>query len=86
MKRDTTTRFWKDTVWTGLGIHKYQYALKHTGGDDKILSGIPIDALKEQYGHSSKFMTEKYAKKIKGIYKQQIIDNSPEFGEKKATL
>lgn len=79
IKRDTTTKWWKRVVWKELGIHKYQYALKHTGGDDKILAGIPIDALKEMYGHSSKFMTEKYAKKIKGVYREQIIVNSPDF-------
>lgn len=79
VKRDTATRLWNTLVIVGLGIKKYMYALKHTGGDDKILAGISIDALKEMYGHSSKFMTEKYAKKIKGVYRDQIIENSPDF-------
>lgn len=79
IKRDTATKLWKKLIWNGLGIHKYQYALKHSGADDKILAGVSLDALKEMYGHSSKLMTEKYAKSIKGIYMQQIINQSPDF-------
>jgi len=79
MKRDTATKLWHKYIIKGLKINKKQYCMKHTGGDDKIMAGIPLDALREMYGHSSKFMTEKYAKKIKGIYRQQIIVNSPEF-------
>lgn len=79
IKRDTATKLWNKLVKEGLKINKYQYSLKHTGGDDKILAGIPLDALKEMYGHTSKFMTEKYAKKIKNVYREQIIMNSPEF-------
>lgn len=79
VKRDTATKLWNALVIVGLGIKKYMYALKHTGGDDKILAGISIDALKDMYGHHSKYMTEKYAKKIKGVYRDQIILNSPDF-------
>lgn len=79
MKRDTATKTWKRLVWDGLGIHKYQYAMKHTGGNDKILAGVPLDALREMYGHSSKRMTQKYARKILGVYREQIINGSPDF-------
>lgn len=79
MKRDTATKLWHKYVIVGLKINKKQYCLKRTGGDDKVMAGIPLDALREMYGHSSKFMTEKYAKKIKGIYREQIIVNSPDF-------
>ena len=79
MKRDTATKLWHRYVIVGLEINKKQYCLKRTGGDDKVMAGIPLDALKEMYGHSSKFMTEKYAKKIKGVYREQIIVNSPDF-------
>jgi len=79
VKRDTATKLWNTLIIKKLEIKKYMYALKHTGGDDKILAGISIDALKEMYGHHSKFMTEKYAKKIKGVYRDQIIANSPDF-------
>jgi len=83
IKRDTATRLWKKIVWETLGIEKYQYSLKHTGGDDKILSGMDLDALKELYGHSSKFMTEKYTSKIKDVRRQHIIQHSPAFVPKK---
>ena len=79
MKRDTATKLWNRLVIKNLKIKKYMYALKHTGGDDKILAGIPLDALKEMYGHSSKYMTEKYAKIIKKVYAHEIIEKSPNF-------
>jgi integrase len=46
IRRETTTRFWRNIVKEKLGIQKYQYAMKHTGADDKILAGIPLEALK----------------------------------------
>lgn len=55
------------------------YAMKHTGANEKILAGIDLDALRELYGHSSKLMTEKYAKVIKEVYRKQIMEKSPEF-------
>lgn len=79
IKRDTVTRLWQKIVMKKLSINKYQYAMKHTGADDKILAGISIDALKELYGHSSKYMTETYTTKIKEIYRQDIIEKSPGF-------
>lgn len=79
IKRDTATKLWKKIVIDKLKIQKYQYAMKHTGADDKIMAGIDLDALRELYGHSSKFMTEKYARKVKELYKQQIVDLSPSF-------
>lgn len=79
IKRDTVTKLWNKIIMKGLGIQKYQYALKHTGADDKILAGINIDSLRELYGHSSKFMTEKYARKVKEVYRKEIIELSPKF-------
>jgi hypothetical protein len=79
VKRDTATKLWNTLVIKGMGINKYMYAMKHTGGDDKILAGVSLDALREMYGHSSKFMTEKYARQVKGVYQRQIIANSPNF-------
>jgi len=79
IKRDTVTKLWKKIVKDKLQINKYQYAMKHTGADDKILAGIDLDALRELYGHSSKFMTEKYARKVKEVYREQIMVNSPAF-------
>lgn len=79
IKRDTVTKLWKELIIDGLGINKYLYAGKHTGSDDKILAGIDLDTLKELYGHSSKFMTEKYVSVLMQVHKKKIIEMSPEF-------
>jgi integrase len=62
-----------------LNIKMNLYALKHYGADKKILAGMNMDSLRELYGHSSKLMTEKYAKIIKEVYRKDIMDNSPDF-------
>jgi integrase len=79
LKRDTATKRWQKIVKKGLGINVNMYSYKHKGGDDKLLSGVDLDAIRELYGHSSKRMTSHYVKRIKGIYKKDIIDNSPKF-------
>lgn len=78
---NTPTRWWKKYVIEGLGINCKMYSLKHKGADDKILSDVSIDALRNLYGHRSQQMTELYAKAIKGKYKQQIIDKAPVFAK-----
>ena len=55
------------------------YGLKHKGTDDKLLAGIPLDALRSMYGHSSKRMTERYASKLFEIHAKEIVSKSPEF-------
>lgn len=40
IKRDTATKLWNSLVMDGMEIKKHQYALKRTGGNDKILAGI----------------------------------------------
>lgn len=79
IKRDTVTKLWKEIIIDGLGINKHLYALKHTGADDKILAGIDLDALRDLYGHRSKYMTETYAKKVREVYATQIRVKSPAF-------
>jgi integrase len=79
IKRDTVTKFWKAIVIDKLKINKYLYAAKHTGCDDKLLSGISLDSLKNLYGHSSKYMTEKYASVLQRLHFKEIQENSPAF-------
>lgn len=79
IKRDTATKLWNKLIMQDLKIQKHMYAMKHTGADDKILAGISLDALREMYGHTSKYMTEKYARKIKEVYKDEILKSSPAF-------
>ncbi len=79
IKRDTATKRWKRIIKDGLGIDVNMYSYKHKGGDDKIIAGVELDSIRNQYGHSTKRMTEHYVKQIKGIYKRDIVENSPEF-------
>jgi integrase len=79
IKRDTVTKLWKKVVIDGLGIDKYLYSAKATGADDKIMAGIPLDALREMYGHQSAKMTERYVSVLKKVNALQIIEKSPGF-------
>jgi len=79
IKRDTATKRWERIVKKGLEIPMNMYAMKHLGADRKILAGLELDSLRELYGHTSKLMTEKYAKVVKEVYRQQIMDKSPQF-------
>lgn len=76
------TNWWAKYVQKDLGIDCKLYSLKHKGADDKIYAGIPLDALKNMYGHKSRQMTEIYAAAVKDKYNQQIIDNAPAFTAK----
>lgn len=79
IKRDTATRRWKRIVKDGLGIDVTMYSNKHGGANAKILAGIDLDALRELYGHTSKLTTVTYAKVVKDVYRNQIIDKSPDY-------
>lgn len=79
IKRDTATKRWKRIVKDKLGIDVNMYAYKHKGADDKLLAGVELDSIRNQLGHTTKKMTTTYAKGITGVYKKDIIDNSPEF-------
>lgn len=74
---NTPTNWWRDIVIRGLQIDCKMYALKHKGADDKIMAGIPLEAMKEMFGHRSYLMTEVYASAVKNQYRQQIIANAP---------
>lgn len=77
--RNNITLLWKELIWEGAEVHKYLYAAKHTGGNDNIMAGVDLDALKDLDGHSSKQMTEKYISKLKEVHKKKIIEKSPDF-------
>jgi integrase len=79
IKRDTATKRWQKIVKKQLGINKNLYSYKAKGGDDKLKAGISLDSIRNQYGHSSKKMTEIYVKEITGFYKDEIIKNSTNF-------
>lgn len=76
---DTATKVWRKLVKEKLGINVNMYSMKHLGADKKILAGVDLDSLRELYGHTSKLMTEKYAKVVKEVYRKQIMEKSPDF-------
>lgn len=78
---NTPTSWWKNLVQKGLNIDCKMYGLKHTGADDKIAANIPLDALRNLYGHQSQQMTEIYARSVRNMYLAQIIEKSPVFGK-----
>lgn len=79
IKRDTVTKHWNKIVMQHLGIKKYQYAAKHTGCDDKLLAGIPLEAIKDMFGHTDEFMTKRYQTVLKKLRRQEINEKSPAF-------
>lgn len=76
---DTATKLWRKLVKIKLGIDVNMYSMKHLGADKKILAGVELDALKELYGHTSKFTTLTYAKIVKEVNRKQILERSPDF-------
>lgn len=77
---NSATSWWYQLVQDhkkGLGINCKMYAMKHRGGDVKILAGINIEAIKELCGHKSLQMTEIYVKELKKVHANEIIEKSP---------
>ena len=79
IKSDTSNKRWRKAIKIELGIDVNLYAMKHAGADAKIRSGIDLDVLRELYGHTSSRMTERYAKAVKQVYRNEIIKRSPRF-------
>lgn len=79
LSRDTASKLWRKLIKTESNIDVDMYSLKHLGANKKILAGIELDALRELYGHTSKMMTLRYAKVVKEVNRQQIIEKSPDF-------
>ena len=78
LKNDTPNKRWKRLIINN-GINVSLYAMKHTGADKKILAGISLDALRVLYGHQSKLMTKHYARAVNEVYRNEIMDKSPDF-------
>ncbi|MFA6260409.1 MAG: tyrosine-type recombinase/integrase [Bacteroidia bacterium] len=81
LHRNRLTEMWDRVIHKngGLPTDLKLYGLKHSGADDKIMSGIPIEYLRDLYGHHSTKMTRVYAKKMIEKSSQVIRDQSPEF-------
>jgi integrase len=79
LNRDCASKLWRKLIKDGLNIKTTMYSLKHLGADKKILAGVDLDALRELYGHTSKRMTLRYAKIVKEVNRNQILEKSPDF-------
>ncbi|WP_295093824.1 tyrosine-type recombinase/integrase [uncultured Flavobacterium sp.] len=79
LNRDCASKLWRKLIKKELGINVDMYSLKHLGANKKILAGVELDALRELYGHTSKMMTLRYAKIVKEVNRQQILEKSPDF-------
>ncbi|MCC9066272.1 tyrosine-type recombinase/integrase [Flavobacterium piscisymbiosum] len=79
LNRDCASKLWRKLIIDGLKINVNMYSLKHLGANKKILAGVELDALRELYGHTSKMMTLRYAKVVKEVNRNQIMEKSPDF-------
>ena len=79
LNRDCASKLWRKLVKNELNLNVDMYSLKHLGANKKILAGVELDALRELYGHTSKMMTLRYAKVVKEVNRQQILEKSPDF-------
>lgn len=79
LNRDSASKLWRKLIIDGLNINVKMYSLKHLGANKKILAGVELDALRELYGHTSKMMTLRYAKVVKEVNRNQIMEKSPDF-------
>lgn len=79
LKRDTATKRWKRLVIDGLSINVRMYALKDMGANDKLLSGVSLETIQKQMGHSEKKTTEIYATISHKLSVQEIQQKSPNF-------
>lgn len=79
LSRDCASKLWRKLIKKELDIDVNMYSMKHLGADKKIIAGIELDTLRELYGHTSKMMTLRYAKRVKEVYRTQIMEMSPDF-------
>jgi len=79
LNRDAASKLWRKLIKIDLGIDVNMYSFKHLGANKKILAGVPLDALRELYGHTSQMMTLRYAKVVKEVNRKEILEKSPDF-------
>lgn len=79
LKRDTATKRWERIVKKGLGINMTMYAMKKHGANMKLSSGISLEAISEQFGHSKVETTKIYTTKLNEINRSEVLLKSPAF-------
>lgn len=79
INRDTATRRWETIIKIGLNIDMTMYAMKKHGANMKLSSGISLEAISEQFGHSKIETTKIYTTKLSEINRSEVLSKSPEF-------
>lgn len=78
-QRKRATEIWAREVIKNLGIDKKMYGGKGLGLGDKVKSGVPIEALKNQAGHTDQKMTEVYTSEHKKKLARELKDKAKGF-------
>lgn len=81
IQRKRATEVWNDEVIVNLKINKKMYSAKHLGLGDKIRGGVPIEAVKNQAGHTTQQMTEVYTDEHKKLLAKELKQKSKGFLE-----
>jgi len=79
IKVDTATRRWETIVKLGLKINMTMYAMKKHGANMKLSSGISLEAISEQFGHTKLETTKIYTTRLNEIYRNEVLLKSPDF-------
>lgn len=79
IKVDTATRRWESIVKIGLKINMTMYAMKKHGANMKLSSGISLEAISEQFGHSKVETTKIYTTMLNEINRNEVLLKSPDF-------
>jgi len=79
INRDTATRRWETIIKLGLKINMTMYAMKKHGANMKLSSGISLEAISEQFGHSKIETTKIYTTMLKEINRNEVLEKSPDF-------
>lgn len=79
INRDTATRRWEKIVKIGLKIYMTLYAMKKHGANMKLSSGISLEAISEQFGHSKIETTKIYTTMLNEINRNEVLLKAPAF-------
>jgi len=79
IKVDTATKRWEKIVKLGLKINMTMYAMKKHGANMKLSSGISLEAISEQFGHTKLETTKIYTTMLNQINRNEVLLKSPAF-------
>jgi len=63
----------------GFPIEVKFYSLKDTAAERLLENGFNAKQIRDLFRHSDLSITDKYVKRISGVYDQKVINEFPEF-------